>query len=490
MRMTDTISLFNSQTVETLTKDYITKSFTWVDYVITLLVLVFGSSWWWWYLVVGRRSRRHIPFDADNHAQQQEQQRQHDIPFFEPCPNPNCVRCQMYQQVNALAQRRLRMLRIHDTNDPAQRVINAVRKGPQEYYYNYDYSSPQDGDGETNTTTTATTTTEAPCEGQYPTVLLVPGLGVQPLVTEWHQPICDALERSAAEIWKEYQSVIANMANEKHGISSTTTTINTPMSPPPVPAAPIQSTSQQSLSSLSALPSQRSVVRFLENDAPNEGGRWQALHVLNQGIWQANVVPHFPTTIRILQPWMDSKQAPAQQRPRDTSRILADQNCVFGNILFSVLHPGTVIEPHCGPCNVRHRLHLTLQTGLTKHNKNNNITNGKNEDDETSDAIPTLYMQGLSAQQPWKVQGKAFVMDDSLVHAVSYHGKNKNKSNSSSEDDSEYRPRVVLIVDLWHPHLTLAERQLIAELYRNSNSRGNGGGGGESSSSRNLVDER
>jgi aspartyl/asparaginyl beta-hydroxylase (cupin superfamily) len=50
--------------------------------------------------------------------------------------------------------------------------------------------------------------------------------------------------------------------------------------------------------------------------------------------------------------------------------------------------------------------------------------------------------------RPW-VPGKAWVFDDTIEHEA-WNGSDKI--------------RVVLIFDIWHPHLTVAEREMISAL--------------------------
>ena len=47
------------------------------------------------------------------------------------------------------------------------------------------------------------------------------------------------------------------------------------------------------------------------------------------------------------------------------------------------------------------------------------------------------------------------MFDDSFVHSVEY----------PACDEEEDRCRIVLIVDLWHPELTQAERQILCHMY-------------------------
>lgn len=95
--------------------------------------------------------------------------------------------------------------------------------------------------------------------------------------------------------------------------------------------------------------------------------------------------------------------------------------CMLGDVFFSVLYPGTRIKPHCGPTNVRHRMHLVLSilssesslggrgggTPVIRVNRGENMVDRKEEGNSTVDVH-------------WKA-GKAFVFDDSLVPEVDFY---------------------------------------------------------------------
>jgi aspartyl/asparaginyl beta-hydroxylase (cupin superfamily) len=159
---------------------------------------------------------------------------------------------------------------------------------------------------------------------------------------------------------------------------------------------------------------------WLENDV--QEGEWKVLHLLNQGVWQernCKKCPSIVSTIERLQPHVVDK-------------------CLFGNAFVSVLQPGTVIQPHCGPTNVRHRLHYALQVP---------------NDDE-----PKLTV--MDTQQTW-TDGHRFLFDDSFTHSVAYPARKLTTNQCSGKMCA----RVVLIVDLWHPQLSQLERKVITELY-------------------------
>ncbi|XP_055688759.1 aspartyl/asparaginyl beta-hydroxylase isoform X2 [Lutzomyia longipalpis] len=93
--------------------------------------------------------------------------------------------------------------------------------------------------------------------------------------------------------------------------------------------------------------------------------------------------------------------------------------CTRGQIKFSVMHPGTHIWPHCGPTNCRIRAHLGLHVP------------------------PGTFIRVAEETKSWR-EGKMLIFDDSFEHEVWHNGTDV---------------RLVLIVDIWHPDLTEAQRK-------------------------------
>ena len=274
------------------------------------------------------------------------------------CPNPNCIRCRRYAEVNVNARRRLPWVlkAVNHKGNELERVSQAVRQGPL-------WSQNNDHDG------------ISPVLGQYPTVLLVHGLIAQPLVT-WLHPHVEAVFGHDKIMLRQrlFAEYIAAQTDQ---------------------------------------------ISWLQNDV--QEGEWKVLHLLNQGVWQKQHCQKCPTLASVIQ----------QLQPHVMDK------CLFGNVFVSVLQPGTLIEPHCGPTNVRHRLHYALQV----------------PDDDYAAAKLTV----MDKQQTWK-EGHYFVFNDSFTHSVVYPA-----TNQSSE--KQRASRVVLIVDLWHPQLSQLERKVITELY-------------------------
>jgi aspartyl/asparaginyl beta-hydroxylase (cupin superfamily) len=94
-------------------------------------------------------------------------------------------------------------------------------------------------------------------------------------------------------------------------------------------------------------------------------------------------------------------------------------------VFFSVLKAGKSIPPHTGVTNVRSIVHLPL-------------------------IVPESCIFRVGGEtRPW-VEGEAFVFDDTIEHEA---------VNPTDRD------RAVLILDVWNPHLSEAERAMICKIY-------------------------
>jgi aspartyl/asparaginyl beta-hydroxylase (cupin superfamily) len=98
-----------------------------------------------------------------------------------------------------------------------------------------------------------------------------------------------------------------------------------------------------------------------------------------------------------------------------TSGIIAtiSEATNLGMTSISVVHPGTHIIPHCGPTNARLRVHLCIQVADGAHLE-------------------------VGGEKLYWHEGECIVFDDSFEHQVWHRGES---------------PRVVLILDVWHPEL-------------------------------------
>lgn len=141
------------------------------------------------------------------------------------------------------------------------------------------------------------------------------------------------------------------------------------------------------------------------NDTPL--GKWSICHLVDQGA-ETKAVAAFPVTWRVV-----------------NSLPCIMKNNLFGNVAFSVVEPGTKIEAHCGPTNIRIRCHLGL-------------------------CIPrNCQLKVADSVLEWTEDG-LICFDESYLHHVEF---------PASKDDSQ--SRLVLIVDLWHPDITDEQKSLI-----------------------------
>jgi aspartyl/asparaginyl beta-hydroxylase (cupin superfamily) len=113
-----------------------------------------------------------------------------------------------------------------------------------------------------------------------------------------------------------------------------------------------------------------------------------------------------------------------------TTDIIEGHNTIrtlAGLSYFSKMSPGTHVAPHRGPTNMRLRCHLGLQV---------------------PDGDCAIRVGGET--RTWQ-EGKCLVFDDHFTHEV---------WNNTSE------PRIVLVVDLWHPDLSACEISLLQGMHR------------------------
>jgi aspartyl/asparaginyl beta-hydroxylase (cupin superfamily)/Tfp pilus assembly protein PilF len=139
----------------------------------------------------------------------------------------------------------------------------------------------------------------------------------------------------------------------------------------------------------------------------NKSLNWSAFRLIDNGVRVEENAVRCPRTMALL------SGAPQPEQPGRTP-----------SAMFSVLKPGTRIPPHTGVSNVRLVTHLPL-------------------------IVPAGcgFRVGNDTRE-WEV-GKAWVFDDTIEH--------------EAWNDSD-QLRVVLIFDIWHPHLSQAERAMITAM--------------------------
>ena len=122
----------------------------------------------------------------------------------------------------------------------------------------------------------------------------------------------------------------------------------------------------------------------------------------------------------------------AQQKCPNTSKVLEsiDLCRIDGQspeICFSVLQPGSRIEPHFGVTNARVVVHLPLR-------------------------VPNAcYLELTDVGRHFWKEGEPLVFDDTFEHSA------LNPSD---------KPRGILLMDAWHPNLSMVEREVFSNLIK------------------------
>lgn len=358
------------------------------------------------------------------------------------CPNPNCIRCQKYEIVQQSAKKRLPHLirhidvsedtyevggkgaeKVRRTNktEVATRVMKGVQLGPpplpssisKMFYYPLLRFLPTSYTKNNILSAEEIEKNWSNSSNQYPTVLFIPKLLVakSSRLTIIHEEACAILKTNSIINGKEKVNIEILMdeyvdsqfnGGEWHTNDS----------------SPSVSAKEEKLQ-----------VNKKGSEGSSAMSQWEVLYLMNQGQWIDSNIKRCPQTYQLLQ------KIPSHD-------LMA--GCMFGNIFFSVLYPGTKIDIHCGPTNVRHRLHFPLVVPQKKESKRT-----KNQTD-CSKSIPFLKVDDETLH--W-VEGEPFVFDDSLAHSAEY------------PDSDDQSVRVVLVVDLWHKDLTKKEKELIQNLY-------------------------
>ena len=140
----------------------------------------------------------------------------------------------------------------------------------------------------------------------------------------------------------------------------------------------------------------------------NNSPRWSAFHLYNMGLKVEANAARCPVTMKLLE------GAPQPDQPGRTP-----------SAMFSLLKPKTRIPAHIGVTNVRLVTHLPL-------------------------IIPQDCGFRVGNDTRKWIPGKAWVFDDTIEH--------------EAWNDSD-KLRVVLIFDIWHPHLTPPEREMVSSLW-------------------------
>eukprot|EP00747_Dinoflagellata_sp_TGD_P220726 gnl/TRDRNA2_/TRDRNA2_92645_c1_seq1.p1 gnl/TRDRNA2_/TRDRNA2_92645_c1~~gnl/TRDRNA2_/TRDRNA2_92645_c1_seq1.p1 ORF type:complete len:379 (+),score=42.67 gnl/TRDRNA2_/TRDRNA2_92645_c1_seq1:56-1192(+) len=130
-------------------------------------------------------------------------------------------------------------------------------------------------------------------------------------------------------------------------------------------------------------------------------GRWTELNLIFEGVTHSENCKLCPETVALIE----------REIPEAASMVR-------GAVKVSVLTPGSVVRPHHGPSNTRMRTHLGVRIPEGAYIRAGN---------------PSEF----GSLRQWQ-EGRVLCFDDSFRHEVWHEGS---------------EPRVVLIVDVWHPDM-------------------------------------
>jgi len=147
----------------------------------------------------------------------------------------------------------------------------------------------------------------------------------------------------------------------------------------------------------------------LHDGGLTKSGRWREVPLFTNCTLQREHAEYFPETIRIL-----------QTHCRDAIGISL---CGGGDVIFSVLTPGTRLRPHCGPSNSRLTCHMGIRVPRTKEQG--------------------CYLRVAGEERRGWDEGKCVVFDDSFEHEVFF--------DAGKPEDPYTGDRVVLLANFWHP---------------------------------------
>lgn len=203
----------------------------------------------------------------------------------------------------------------------------------------------------------------------------------------WHEPrqfaMCVALEESYSTIREEYDAYLEKLANRKEWDDRD----NTP--------------------GLSTVGGRAGAVH---DGGLTKSGKWMEAPLFANQILVKEYAEYFPETLRIL-----------QQSCSDATGLAL---CGGGDVIFSVITPGTRLRPHTGPTNARFTCHLGIHVPRRR--------------DEG------LWIRCAAETRGWE-EGKCMVFDDSYEHEVAY------EDPGLDADGCLAKPRVVLLANFWHP---------------------------------------
>lgn len=162
-------------------------------------------------------------------------------------------------------------------------------------------------------------------------------------------------------------------------------------------------------------------------DSKLHEGEWDWHTYLSKGNVQGDFVMKFPETSKILNEGFRGEE----------NNYQLFEGTPFGFVFFSNLGSGAKIAPHNAPTNLRLRIHLPIVVAA-------------NNDVDAETGLPKCGIRVANSIRSYR-ENNALVLDDAYDHEV---------WNETSEN------RVVLLVDIWHPDVTQAEKEAVVDMFQ------------------------
>jgi Aspartyl/Asparaginyl beta-hydroxylase len=207
---------------------------------------------------------------------------------------------------------------------------------------------------------------------------------------------------------------------------------------------------------------------------------------LHQGTWDWH---SYMTKGKVLHD-DNNNHAFSQRFPKTTAILqtlreeqLLFEGTPFGYCFFSTLHANSRIQAHSSPLNFRLRIHLPLIVPSPPPSTSTPSSEEKQDDDDNdNDSQRPLLLCGIrvgTTTRCW-IPGQALVLDDAYNHQVwnnnhSSSTDNNNtidNNNNDNNNNNNNNKRVLLLVDVWHPDVTLQERREIVEMFQHAQQQG------------------
>ena len=170
-------------------------------------------------------------------------------------------------------------------------------------------------------------------------------------------------------------------------------------------------------------------------------GQWDWHSYMTKGSLQGHFGQHYPETTAILQGLRDAK--------------VLFEGVPFGYTFYSTLHPKSSIDAHAAPMNFRLRVHLPLIVPADP-SPSSTSSSSSTLDPDAGTNQPLCGIRVGPVTRSWQTD-KALVLDDAYNHQV------------WNETDEK---RVILLVDLWHPDVTMSEREDIVAMFQHAKKQG------------------